>query len=175
MAGWVKGVRVVDPEIVSRVRRMIGRTRHATEMPRQRDVGIVLALALMIGAVDPVLAQAPPLNSVPQPPQGSPIERMAPPQLPAVSPGGIKLSPIEEGEVPNVPIAVTRVELVGATLFDAEVRPFLDGLAGPATPLTQLDKSRQEILRYYRSRGYALTSVSLAIDRRQRRRAVYRD
>ncbi len=44
-------------------------------------------------------------------------------------------------------------------------RPLLDGLVGPATPLTQLDKARQEILRTYRSRGYALTSVSLAIDK----------
>jgi hemolysin activation/secretion protein len=82
-----------------------------------------------------------------------------------VSPPGIKLSPIEEGEVPNILIAVSRVEIVGATLFDTQVRPFADGLIGPATPLTQLDKARQEILRYYRSRGYALTSVSLAIDR----------
>ncbi len=67
--------------------------------------------------------------------------------------------------MPNIPIAVSRVEIVGATLFNTEVRSFANRLIGPATPLTQLDKARQEILRYYRSRGYALTSVSLAIDR----------
>jgi hemolysin activation/secretion protein len=113
----------------------------------------------------PASAQTPPLSGIPAPPQGSPIERMEPRQLPAVSPGGIKLSPIESGEVPNIPLAVRHVEITGASLFNNELLPFLNGLTGPATPLTQLDKTRQDILQYYRSRGYVLTSVSLAIDR----------
>jgi hemolysin activation/secretion protein len=125
----------------------------------------LIAMALAIAAARPAAAQLPPLNGVPQPPPGSPIERVEPRQLPAVTPNGINLSPIEPGEVPNVPIAVNRVEIVGGSLFIAELRPFLDGLTGPAVPLTRLDTVRQDILQYYRSRGYALTSVSLAIDR----------
>jgi hemolysin activation/secretion protein len=127
---------------------------------------IVLLLTLTVDAVRPVLAQTPPLfNGIPQPPAGSPIERVTPQQLPAVSPNGMILSPIEPGEVPNIPITVRSVELTGATLFNAELQPYLSGLTGPATPLTSLDKTRQDILQYYRSRGYALTSVALAIDR----------
>ncbi|HEX3993481.1 MAG TPA: POTRA domain-containing protein, partial [Acetobacteraceae bacterium] len=77
----------------------------------------------------------------------------------------MNLAPISPSEVPNISIAVRRVELTGATLFNAELQPYLSGLTGPATPLTVLDKTRGDILLYYRSRGYALTSVALAIDR----------
>jgi hemolysin activation/secretion protein len=127
---------------------------------------IVLLLALTVAAVPPVLAQTPPtLTGTPQPPAGSPIDRVAPQHPQAVSPTGINLNSIEPGEVPNIPVTVRHVELTGATLFNAELQPYLEGLTGPATPLTVLDKSREGILQYYRSRGYALTSVSLAIDR----------
>ena len=76
----------------------------------------------------------------------------------------MNLSPLNEGEVPNIAITVRDVQITGATLFDAELRPYVDGLIGPATPLPALNKARQEILQHYRSRGYALTSVSMAID-----------
>jgi hemolysin activation/secretion protein len=112
----------------------------------------------------PVLAQLPPINRIPQPPPGSPVERLAPRQLPVVSPNGVNLQPLEEGEVPNVPITVRRVEIVGATLFNDQLRPLVEGLTGQAVPLPRLNAARQEMLSYYRSRGYALTSVSLAID-----------
>ncbi len=78
----------------------------------------------------------------------------------------MNLSPIEEGEVPNVAIPVRHVEIVGATLFNDQLQPLLAGLTGPSVPLPKLNDARQEILRYYRSRGYALTSVSLAIDQK---------
>jgi hemolysin activation/secretion protein len=114
----------------------------------------------------PLLAQTPPaLNGFPQPPPGSPIERIAPPSLPGVTPGGIVPLLPNEGEVPAIPVAVKHADIVGSTLFAAELRPYLEGLIGPATPLTQIDKARQDILQHYRSRGYALTSVSLSIDR----------
>jgi hemolysin activation/secretion protein len=136
-----------------------------TRFGRYAQRVIVLLLAL-VAATPPALAQTPPsLIGTPQPPAGSPIERVAPQQPQAVSPNGINLSPITPGEVPNIPITVRRVELTGATLFNAELQPYLDGLTGPATSLTLLDKSREDILQYYRSRGYALTSVALAIDR----------
>lgn len=121
---------------------------------------LALSLVLTSGAA----AQAPPLAAIAQPPAGSPIDRLTPRQLPKVSPGGPVLSPIDEGEVPNVPIEVRRIEIEGATLFGAELRVFIEKLATPATPLTALDNARREMLRVYRSRGYALTTVSLAID-----------
>lgn len=144
------------PDVAPRLRRVIGANGQTSP---------IIVLALTLALARPATAQLPPINGVPQPPPGSPIERVQPNQLPPVSPNGPNLSPIEQGEVPNIPIAVRRVELAGATLFNDQLRPYLGGLTGPATPLTQLDKTRQDILLYYRSRGYALTSVALAIDR----------
>lgn len=125
-------------------------------------IGLVLMFATMSVALGQVSGL--PL-ATPSIPQGSPIERMTPRQLPAVSPTGLNLVPVQEGEVPNIPIAVRQVDIVGGTLFNEQLRPFLDGLTGAAVPLPRLDKARQDILLFYRSRGYALTSVSLAIDR----------
>jgi hemolysin activation/secretion protein len=124
-----------------------------------------LALTLSIGVASPVLGQTPPLNALPQPPAGSPIDRIAPRQAPAVSPNGINLGQMDEGEVPNIPIVVRGVEITGTTLFGDDLRGYVQGLVGPATPLTQINKARQDILRHYRSRGYALSAVSLSIDR----------
>jgi hemolysin activation/secretion protein len=124
-----------------------------------------LALTFASCLASPVFAQLAPINGVAQPPPGSPVQRLAPSQLPAVSPNGINAGEPGEGEVPNIPIAVNRVEIEGTTLFGAEVRVYIEGLTGPAVPLTQLNKARQDILQYYRSRGYALTAVSLSIDR----------
>jgi hemolysin activation/secretion protein len=127
----------------------------------------VLAIAVLTAGIVPsAMAQLPPLNNIPQPPPGSPIQRLAPSQLPSVSPNGINLSPLQEGEVPNVSIPVTHVEIAGASLFNDQLQPLLSGLTGPAVPLPRLNDTRQEILRYYRSRGYALTSVSLTIDQK---------
>jgi hemolysin activation/secretion protein len=126
-----------------------------------------LGLALVASVGPQAWAQVPQqlLNNIPQPPQGSPIERVAPRQLPGVAPGGINLLPLDQGEVPNVPIVVRHVEIVGASLFGDTLRSYVDGLVGPATPLTELNRARQDILRHYRSRGYALSAVSLSIDR----------
>jgi hemolysin activation/secretion protein len=127
---------------------------------------IALLFAIAVEATAPALAQTPPsFGAIPQPPPGSPIQRVAPQQPQAVSPNGVNLSPLEPNEVPNIPITVRHVELTGASLFNAELQQFLSGLTGPATPLPLLDKTREDILQYYRSRGYALTSVALAIDR----------
>lgn len=127
----------------------------------------VAALALILAAslTSPVLAQAPPLAALPQPPAGSPIDRITPPRLPAVSRSGITPGPMDAGEVPNIPIAVRQVEIVGATLFGEELRAYVAGLTGPAVALIELNKARQNILSHYRSRGYALTAVSLAVSR----------
>jgi len=149
------------PKVVSRKRQLSGAGNAAF-----RSVGApMLTIAVLTAGIAPTaLAQRPP--GTPEPPQGSPIPHMAPPQLPSVSPYGINLSPLQEGEVPNVSIPVNHVEIVGASLFNDQLQPLLSGLTGPAVPLPRLNDARQEILRYYRSRGYALTSVALAVDQK---------
>ncbi len=126
---------------------------------------LALTVALTIVSVSQVLGQAPPVLPSLQPPPGSPIERVAPRQLPPVAPGSMNLGRPDAGEVPNVPIAVRQVNISGASLFDEELRPGLEGLRGPATSLTELNKARQGILLYYRTRGYPLVAVSLDVDR----------
>jgi len=104
-----------------KVPRGVSRIRPVHRSQSQLTWKFAPGLTLAIVAAHPVLAQAPPsLNGVPQPPPGSPIERVLPRQLPAVSPSGMIPLPIEQGEVPNIPVAVRRVELVGATLFDMD-------------------------------------------------------
>jgi hemolysin activation/secretion protein len=127
---------------------------------------VAVALTLILAAARPVLAQMPSLAAgIAQPPAGSPIERLSPKQLAPVSPSGINPTAPDEGEVPNIPIDVRRVEITGATLFGDDLRQYVSGLTGPARPLTQLNKARQDILLHYRSRGYVLSAVSMAIDR----------
>jgi hemolysin activation/secretion protein len=130
------------------------------------SLAIVLATTLTVSACRPALAQTPQLNALPPVPQGNPIERVEPKQLPAVSPGGTALPLPEELEVPAVPpIAVNQVQLLGAHLFEAELLASLQDLKGPATSLNDLNKARERILLHYRKRGYPLVAVSLHVDR----------
>ena len=94
------------PGVASRSRPVNGRRcRSGWKIP--------LTFALAFATSHQVLGQTPAINAVPQ---GNPIERVEPRQLPPVSPNGINLAPPEQGEVPNVPINVRRVEIVGGTL-----------------------------------------------------------
>lgn len=127
---------------------------------------IVLTVVAGLATGRPAQAQTPQLNALPPVPQNNPIERVEPPRLPAVAPGGISQPLPEELEVPSVPpIAVNQVELLGARLFEAVLLPELQALKGPATSLNDLNKAREHILLYYRDRGYPLVAVSLRIDR----------
>jgi hemolysin activation/secretion protein len=147
------------PKVESSAWPVTGRVRRA-------KLTSVLPLMLALFLVRPAWAQTQQLNQIQQVPAGSPIERVVPKQLPPVAPGGVTSPMTEELEVPNVPpIAVRQVDLVGAHLFDAELAPGLQGLRGPATSLNELNKARQGILLYYRTRGYPLVAVSMHIDR----------
>ncbi len=126
---------------------------------------LALAFLVTIVTIGPVLGQAPPVPLEQLPPTNSPIERLTPRQLPPVSPGSMNLGRTDDSEVPNIPINVRQVDLRGADLFGAEFRPGLQGLRGPATSLEDLNKARQGILMYYRTRGYPLVAVSLDVDR----------
>jgi hemolysin activation/secretion protein len=77
-------------------------------------------------------------------------------------------------EVPSgVPIVVRQADLEGAYLFDTAGTPRYDPalrgnvrtLNGTTTSLIELNRVRQGILMYYRTRGFPLVAVSLEIDR----------
>jgi hemolysin activation/secretion protein len=137
-------------------------SRRLTPSFTRAMVAMVLASGLIAPSVLAQTVPSPPRLTVPA---GSPINRLEPSSLPPVSPGGLNLAEPAAGEVPNIPIAVRRVEITGATLFGDALNRYLVGLTGPAVPLTRLDHARQEILHHYRSRGYALCTVSLHVDR----------
>jgi hemolysin activation/secretion protein len=119
----------------------------------------------LIFAARPALGQAPSLINQ-QPPAGSPIERVEPKPVPRVGPGGIAQPTTEELEVPNVPpINVRQVQLVGANLYGAALLPGLEALQGQNRSLNELNRARQGILLYYRTRGYPLVAVSMEADR----------
>lgn len=109
------------------------------------------------------LAQSPPAtgNLVPQ---GSPIPRVLPPQRPAVEPGLPAPAPQPATEVPAVDVPVRRARVEGATAYAPErLAGLIDGLTGPAVPLSRIEAARTALLNLYRGDGYALTSVSARV------------
>jgi hemolysin activation/secretion protein len=123
----------------------------------------VLWLAILLLSSAPAAAQTAAFNPVPQ---GSPIPRILPPQPPAATPGGAPLAPAQpESEVPNRPVSVTHVSVVGVTSYHAsEFAGLTQRLIGAKVPLPQIDAARQAILQRYRSDGYVLTTVSAHLD-----------
>ena len=116
-------------------------------------------------------AQAP-LPAIPQPPQGSPIPRIAPPPPPNVAPGLTTPSaePLQN-LAPNTPRRVTAVVVDGSTILPADqVQAITAGTVGPAVPTSTIEGARLELLRRYRDDGYPLVTVaaSLAADGRLR-------
>ena len=87
-----------------------------------------------------------------------------PREAPRVAPRGADLSVPAAGEVPNAILSIRRVEIAGASVFgDEALRPYLNDLTGPAVPLPRINQARLDILRHYRSRGYVLSAVSVAL------------
>jgi hemolysin activation/secretion protein len=97
-------------------------------------------------------------------PQGSPLPRVEPSVSPM--PGGVAPSvrlaaprPVATGSV-----AVSRVAIVGATVFDAAtLAPVTADLAGRTVPLDLIERRRVALLNLYRARGYVFTTVNAAI------------
>ena len=147
---------------------------------QKRRFAAALMVTLAGGPLGQAWAQAPPAGTAAPlagqqalpggqqlPPMNSPIERVAPREMPRVAPRGADLGVPDAGEVPNVPLAIRRVEIMGATLFGDALQPYIEGLTGPAVPLPRIGQARQDILRHYRSRGYVLSAVSVAVDQRE--------
>jgi len=127
-------------------------------------VGLSLGLSLFAVAV-PALAQVPP-PVVPQlVPPGSPLQRIAPAQPPAVAPA-VPAPPIPpSAAVPNRPVRVTRVVVEGVTAYPpAEFAAITQGLTGPEVPLPKIAAARTAILQRYRADGYILSAVSANVD-----------
>ena len=142
------------------------RSRFAVRDHLRRVAGVAMGMIPVLLSPPPVCAQAPaPFAGKPLPPANSPIEREIPRSLPAVSPNGLRTGDADPSEVPNLPIDVRRVEVTGASLFGAEAAALTAGLTGTPVPLPRLNEAREAIVRLYRGRGYALSAVSLAIDR----------
>ncbi len=98
-------------------------------------------------------------------PQGSPIPRILPPSAPATAPGRLLTPPPPPSAPPGVTVAVRDVVVVGATAFDeAQLRPLLTGLVGPAVPVRRIEAARNALLLLYRRHGYLLTNVNARLD-----------
>ncbi|HUB50217.1 MAG TPA: POTRA domain-containing protein, partial [Acetobacteraceae bacterium] len=117
-------------------------------------------------AAAPALAQAQAPSNLRQVPQGSPIPRVLPPTPPSTAPGtALPALPPPGAEVPNRTVNVASVSVDGVTAFPlSAITRFTTGLTGPAVPLTKIDAARQDILQYYRSSGYVLSTVSANLD-----------
>jgi hemolysin activation/secretion protein len=129
-----------------------------------------LLICLVILLADTASAQ----TTRPQVPQGSPILPVLPPAPPFVEPGtALPALPPPSAEVPNRTVQVTSVSVEGVSAFPAGT---FDGparrLKGPAIPLKEIDKVRQDILQRYRSSGYVLTTVSANLDASGRLRVI---
>jgi len=135
---------------------------------RHRANGVLAGTLLLAGvfAAAPALAQAQAPSNLRQVPQGSPIPRVLPPTPPSTAPGtALPALPPPGAEVPNRTVNVASVSVDGVTAFPlSAITRFTTGLTGPAVPLTKIDAARQDILQYYRSSGYVLSTVSANLD-----------
>jgi hemolysin activation/secretion protein len=99
-------------------------------------------------------------------PQASPLQHITPPP-PALPRGSVPSLPSTgpEEAVPNVPIPVHSVTIIGATAFPpARLNQITAGLANSEQPLPRLEAARRALLDLYRGHGYVLTTVSMDID-----------
>lgn len=97
-------------------------------------------------------------------PQGSPIPRLMPPELPEVGPGLLTPPAQPNGQTPAVAVPVKQVRIEGATIYPpARLAKLTAGLVGAAVPLRAIEAARLAILNLYRQHGYVLSSVSAAL------------
>ena len=136
---------------------------------RQRPAGVAARLGL-IAAISaapwitaPVASHAQSPQLPPQIPQGSPIPRIAPPRVPAVSgPAVAAPAPAIARGNPDDVFQVSGTAVEGATVYpDATWTRVVAPLQGRVTR-AQVEAARQEILARYRADGYLLTGVILA-------------
>lgn len=136
---------------------------------------LVCCLSFTLSFTGRATAQVPPPAPPPNPlanpasvvPQGSPLERDRQPLFPQTAPGLPSAGPLPA--VPSTPGQTARIGsavINGATILKPdEPGQFLQGLTGPAVPLSAIETQRQALLARYRDNGYLLSTVSTVIDR----------
>lgn len=122
-----------------------------------------MAIVILACSINGLSAQTAPLAVVPQ---GSPLPRIAPQAPAAVSAPSVVAPPASPQDgVPAVDVVVSRVSVVGATTYPADVLATLQGdLVGAAVPLARIEAARAAILNRYRADGYLLTTVNASLD-----------
>ena len=115
------------------------------------------------------LAQGQVPGNFPNPvPQGSPLQRELPQSGLPTAPG-LQVAPLPPAAefAPGQTARIGSVTVSGASVFGPQVTgPMIEGLTGPAVPLSRVEQARQDLLSRYRADGYLLTTVSTVLDAR---------
>ena len=129
---------------------------------RQRITGVAVGSILLAAlAALPAVAQTPSKG----PPQGSPINRIAPAPPAHVEPGLTtpQSAPLQN-LAPNTARRVVSVAVEGSTLLSADqTTASTQGLVGPTTPTSMIEAARLTLLKLYRDRLYPLVTVSATL------------
>lgn len=124
----------------------------------------------VVGGLVPLLpalaaAQAPGGVPRPPPPPARIIERVAPPDAPALSPRAEP--PAEQarrGPGEGRMVAISTATVQGNTaLRDRRVRAVVSGLEGQTVPLSRIEETRLALLGAYRRAGYPFVSIAAAL------------
>ncbi len=100
-------------------------------------------------------------------PQGSPIPRALPPTPPSLAPSLPTPGPATPTAGLTGSVAIRSVAVDGATAYAGpRTAEITAGLIGPATPVARIEAARTALLNLYRADGFALTSVTAAVDAR---------
>lgn len=126
--------------------------------------GALAAAIVLLAWASPIAARAQGVpSSAPAVPQGSPIPRIIPPNLPSVGPSAPATAP-RENAVPNRVETVASVRVIGSTAYSqAVLGKYTSGLTGQVT-LARIEAARLAILERYRHDGYLLTAVNARLD-----------
>lgn len=133
--------------------------------------GLACVATLCLAGTGRAQAPPPPSTLLPSPaqlvPQGSPIERARPLELPRLAPGLPTPPPPAAAQfAPGASARIGSVAVTGSSLYSpAELDALTRGLTGPAIPFERVEQARLALLQRYRSDGYLLTTVSAALDR----------
>ncbi len=100
-----------------------------------------------------------------RPPMLNPVERMAPPQVPQLSPAITTPAPVAaSGPNAGAQVRVSKVMLRGNTALSAEdLEPALAGLAGQQVSLARIEEARLSVLRAYRRADYPFAAVNAGL------------
>jgi hemolysin activation/secretion protein len=128
--------------------------------------GVLAAASLPAPACAQAVPGAATQAILPNVPQQSPLPHITPQTPPNLGAGLPNFAPsATETTLPNAPIPVQSVSIIGATAFGPQaLNATTTGLTGQTVPLPQIEARRRALLALYRDHGYLLTTVSMDID-----------